>query len=934
MCFFLSGATGLVYQVVWLRMLGLIFGHSVHAITTVLAAFMAGLALGSFVFARRAARIHDLVRAYGLMEVGIGLYCAAIPLLFWLASLAYLGLHRALDLSFGAFTTVQFGLIFAALLVPTTLMGGTLPVLSQALARDDAALGRTISFLYGVNTLGAVAGTVAAGYVVLPALGNRLTVGLAAAANVAVGGLAIAYARSCRAGGLQPPGERRERQSEDAPGAPRDGGTRPEHETAATSALDAPRVALGPRLTVAALAVSGAVSLVYEVAWTRALALVLGSSTYAFTSMLAAFLVGIAGGSILYGWLRGPRAATPAVFGLLQLGTGLGAAFVFAMFERLPELFLLGLRWSHAPSAVQAVQLALSASALLLFTVFIGATLPCAVAVASSSARRAGHDVGHVYAMNTVGAIAGSVLAGFVLVPMLGMQAAIALGIAVNLALAAALFLAPPGPLGRRAFAAVGALAAAAATSALPAWDTRVLTAAPAVYGRQLLQNAGNSSLADLLRRQERILFYRDGPSATVSVVQGGRTTSLKINGKTDASDGADMPTQVLSGHVPMLSRPGAERALVIGLGSGVTAGAIARHPVKQLDVAELEPAVVEANRFFADLNGHVLSDPRVRLVVADGRNVLLTSRIGYDVIVSEPSNPWISGLASLFTVEFFRLARERLRPGGVMAQWVQLYDLPPDDLRMIVRSFRTAFPATTVWYGSLGDVILLGRTDETPLDLEQLRHQVESQPPVAADLARIGIEHWAELLAYFAMGPPQAARYSEGGGLNTDDLLPLEFSAPRGLYLDTGPVNLSGLRRAAGGQPPQVTPASLPLLGSAKVQYMVARGYVDRRADADALSWFEGALAVEPEHVPALVGASLASYRLHRFAAARDFGRRALAKDGDNAEALYATALALLGFQQAREAAVLLRRALTVDPENRLYPKALSRAESEITEP
>jgi len=919
-CFFLSGATGLVYQVVWLRMLGLVFGHGVHAITAVLAAFMAGLALGSFVFARRAARIHDLVRAYGLMEVGIGLYCAAIPLLFWLASLAYLRLHRALDLSFGAFTAVQFGLILAALLVPTTLMGGTLPVLSQALARDDAGLGRTISFLYGLNTLGAVAGTVAAGYVVLPALGNRLTVAVAATANVAVGALAIAYARSSRARGL------------DSPAAAPPGEALLEHEAAAVSAPATPGQLLGARLTVAALAVSGAVSMVYEVAWTRALALVLGSSTYAFTSMLAAFLVGIAAGSVLYGWLRGARRASPASFGVLQLATGLGAALVFAMFERLPELFLLGLRWSHAPSAVQALQLAISVSALLVFTVFIGATFPCAVAVASRSAHRAGRDVGHVYAMNTVGAIAGSMVAGFVLVPRLGMQAAIALGIAANFALAAVLFLVPPGPLRRRALAAAGALAAAAATTALPSWDPRVVTAAPAVYGRRLLQTAGGHSLAAVLRPQETVLFYRDGPSATVSVVRAGKTTSLKVNGKTDASDAADMPTQVLVGHVPLLARPGAESALVIGLGSGVTAGAIARHPVKRLDVAELEPAVVEANRFFADLNGHALSDRRVRLVVGDGRNVLLTSRARYDVIVSEPSNPWISGLASLFTVEFFGLARERLRPGGVMAQWVQLYGLPTDDLRMIVRSFLTAFPATSVWYGSPGDIILLGRTDAAPMDLEQLRRQVESQPSVAADLARIGVAHWAELLAYFAMGPAEAARYAQGGGLNTDDLLPLEFSAPHTLYLNTALANLSSLRHVAGGRPSDVTPSSLALLGSAEIQYRVARGYARRGADADALSWFEAALAVDRQNVPALVGASQASLRLQRFAAARDFGHRALARDPENAEALHATALALMSFHQGTEAVPLLKRALAVDPGNPRYHEALSRAESGST--
>jgi spermidine synthase len=922
LCFFLSGATGLVYQVVWLRMLGLVFGHTVHAITTVLTAFMAGLALGSFLFARRSAGIRDLVRAYGLMEIAIGLYCAAIPLLFWLAAWVYMSLHRTLGLSFTAFTLLQFALISVVLLVPTTLMGGTLPVLSQALARDDRRLGRTISLLYGINTLGAVVGTVLAGYFVLPALGNRLTVAVAAAANLAVGVLAIAYARlrpEENTAIASPPAERASVPVATGGAVAAPGGT--------ASSEPEPATPLGARLTVAALAISGAVSMMYEVAWTRALALVLGSSTYAFTSMLVAFLVGIAGGSALYGWVWGTRRASPAIFGVLQLATGLAAAAVVAGFDRLPELFLAGLRWSSSPAAVQTLQIVVSATALLVFTVFIGATFPCAVAVAAHSARHAGRDVGYIYAMNTLGAIAGSALAGFVAVPALGVQSSIKIGIAVNLALAAVLFLVSRGRKAARLPAAAGALAVGLAVLALPAWDQRVLSSAPAVYGQRLLQHGQNRSLSELLRPASEVLFYRDGPSATVSVLRSERSLVLKVNGKSDASDSLDMPTQVLSGQIPLLVRPDAKRVLVIGLGSGVTAGAVARHPVERIDIVELEPAVVEANRFFADLNGHVLSDPRTRVLVADGRNVILTAAEGYDVIISEPSNPWISGLASLFTVEFFGRARERLRPGGVMLQWIQLYGLPAEDLRMVVASFRTAFPVATMWQGTPGDMLMLGQTDDAPVDLPALKRRFESHPSVAQDLGRIGITDWADVLSYFVLTAPELARYSAGAALNTDDRLPLEFSAPRALYLPTAQGNLNQLRRAALARLPEVTPGSTAELSSAHVQYRIGHMYLRRGVNADALPWFERALNIDRQHVPSLLGASRASFGLARWTIARELAQRALSADPQSSAALHALGVASMALSDKVAAVRALERAVAIEPGNREYRNDLAKA-------
>jgi len=486
-CFFLSGATGLVYQIVWMRMLGLVFGHTVLATTTVLVAFMAGLALGSWLLARRAPRLKNLIAAYGWLEVGIGVYCALLPLLLAAAAAAYLALARGLALSYGTFTLVQFVLVGLVLLVPTTLMGGTLPVLAQALTRDPGRLGRTVGALYAINTFGAVAGVAVAGYFLLPAVGNRWSLAAAAAANLVVGGLAIGYARF-----------------------------RPEPAPMPAADVAAP-LPLTPegRATVLALGVSGAIAMVYEVGWTRALALIIGSSTYAFTAMLLAFLVGIAGGSALYSWIRGRRPATPGRFAVLQMAIALATAGAMLVYERLPALFLRGFALSDAPAAVQLTQILVSIAALLLGTLFIGATFPCAVSAAARGAGRAGEDVGRTYAVNTLGAIAGSALAGLVLIPALGLHTSFRVAVVGNLLLAVALFLGPPRPVRRRRqFAA--ALAAALAVGAwfLPPWSRDVLSSGVAVYAQQYQRLSWEQFRTRAAPKQ--ILYYRDGPTATV----------------------------------------------------------------------------------------------------------------------------------------------------------------------------------------------------------------------------------------------------------------------------------------------------------------------------------------------------------------------------------------------------------------------------------
>lgn len=829
-CFLASGAVGLVYEVLWIRMLGLIFGHTVFAITTVLATFMGGLALGSYLFGRIADRSHRLLAFYGLLEIGIGLYCLLLPWLLGLAARLYLAASRSLDPSYLVFSLIQFGLVALLLLPPTCLMGATLPVLVRFFVREEAALGRQVGLLYSVNTLGAVLGTALAGYVLVPTLGIRTSLQLAVVSNLGLGVLVLVFDRHLRRLGLasSPPA--------DLPAA------KPEPLASGWSGW----------AVLAGFAVSGAASMVYEVTWSRALTLVIGSSTYAFTAMLIAFLCGIAGGSWAFAALVGRRALAPSAFGLLQLGIGLSALALVPAFARMPGWFLGLFQFSQAPWFIQAVQMVLSFTAMLLPTLLIGATFPCVVRVLAQGLGRVGSVTGRIYAVNTLGAILGAVFAGFLAVPLLGVQWTMRVGIWMNLGVAALVLLgAPPARRLLRGVLATAVALGAAATAVLPFWDPAVMSSGVAIYGQRYLPLLRLGDLARTAWRPD-VLYYRDGISATVSVHRNGPDVYLRVNGKTDAGNASDMHTQLFSGHLPMLLHPAPKRVLIIGLGSGVTAGAVAQYPVERIDIIEIEGAVVEASRFFARENRNVLADPRVRLIVADGRNFLQSTATRYDAIISEPSNPWIRGLASLFTTEFFALAQSRLAPEGVMVQWIQGYGIAPDDLRMVAATFRTAFPHASLWSTRGGDNLLVGTPGRLQIPLARIAAQAAGSSGLRDDLRRVGLESAPGLLADFVLGEDELARYAAGTGVNTDDRLPLEFSAPKNLYeVQTAEVNDRILRSYRRAPLPPLPAADLPALDSPEGRHALGKALLSKGLAAEADAQFARAVELDPRHIP-----------------------------------------------------------------------------------
>ena len=577
-CFLLSGAAALVYEVVWMRMLTQIFGSAAYAVATVLAGFMAGLACGSFYFGRLVDRGGNYLRLYGLLEVGIGIYGLLVPLIFKIASWSYVPLFWLNDSHPRVFSILLFLLAFVVLLAPTFLMGATLPVLSRFLVRRLDQVGRTVGDLYATNTLGAVLGCAAAGYYLLPSIGISGALFTAAAFNLAIG-FAVLLVDWMR-------------RSKEEPGAPF------EKSAAAGEAT----TWLG-RLVLGAIGFSGAAAMIYENAWSHALTLVIGGSVYSFTTMLLSFLIGLALGGYLYARLFGARQVRVMALGLVELGIGAAGLATILLFEKLPLLFIrLHQGFGDSFAAFLGIQVLICVLTMLPATVLFGMTFPMVVRLFTQSLYRVGSSVGTTYAVNTCGAIVGAFCGGFILIPWLGIQHAIIFGAFVNLFVGWCLVICDPHPKRSARLIASGAASAALLLLALgtPSWDRHVLTSGVTIYSYRYEDLPTDSLRLEEMRR-DRILYYREGITATVSVHQSRPNYRyFKTNGKVDGSYG-DALTMLLTGYLPLAFHPTAERVGIIGLGTGMTVKAVGSFPVKNIEVLEIEPAIFEAAGFFRD---------------------------------------------------------------------------------------------------------------------------------------------------------------------------------------------------------------------------------------------------------------------------------------------------------------------------------------------
>ncbi|MBW2731843.1 MAG: fused MFS/spermidine synthase [Deltaproteobacteria bacterium] len=774
-CFFFSGAAGLVFQVIWSRLFSLVFGASSLAISAVLTAFMAGLALGSYSAGRIADRIRDPFKAYALAEAGVGIAALVLPLVVANFDGANAWAYQRFGDNYLLLALLRFGLSFAVILVPTTLMGATLPLLSRyfvASAAEHARVGLRVGTLYAVNTFGAVAGTLVGGFILLPRLGLSTTNKVAALTNLALAAVvAMAYLW------------RRYHPPEPTQGNPEDKDLLRElTEPKTQDAVIDPRAR---RLALFAFAISGASAMVYQVIWTRALALNIGSSVYSFTLVLTTFLVGLAGGAAIIGRLA-QRSRDPV--GWLALNHLLIALFVgvsYLLIDKLPFIYLFLVQGERIDAAAVLVrQFAMSALIMLPATLAMGGIFPLTIRVASASLDKVGSDVGRAYSINTLGAIVGSFLAGFVVIPLLHMQGGIYAAASLNLGLAAIIGAYTQWPRRRQLTLAATAAVLLALAPLLPHWNLYHLSVGlfrPSV-ARDALAQRGEW-------KEPKLVFYRDGICTTVTVEQWSETHfSLKNNGKVDASTGDDMPTQITVGLLPILIHPQTPRlqpeVALIGYASGVTAGAILQYPVKRLDVVELEPAIIDASRFFDHINHRPLDDKRVNLFTDDGRNFLAATSRRYDVIINEPSNPWITGVSNLFTEQYFRIAKSRLKKGGIFCTWAQMYELAPRRIKAIYRAFNQVYPYVYAFSATTlsSDTFLLGSDRPLTIDLRRMR-RVFAIPSVGREMKRALLDTPEDLVALTLLGPQAVRAFTVGAKINTDDNALVEFAAPHDLF-------------------------------------------------------------------------------------------------------------------------------------------------------
>ena len=731
--FFLSGVCGLTYQVLWLRLLALVFGVTVHAASTVLASFMAGLALGAVLAERVAKRGHPL-RTFALLEAGIAVSALATPALLALAAGLYRPISVALPDSLTLLTVARFVCSSAVLLVPTVLMGATLPVLSQA-SSVRAASNSRLGALYAVNTSGALAGALLTGYVLIGGLGMQRTFYLAATLNVlvAAGAWWLSRREVVESATVGP----------DPRHIPTGSGPTPIDVVPATTVL-------------AVMAVSGFAALALEIVWFRVLVQFLPATTYAFTTMLATVLGGIAAGSAL----AARHLARPRAWGnTLAWVQGATSVVVLLSLALLGATYAAGWRTSGLTQG--------AAAAILPAALLMGYAFPIAIALwtrGGLAAEAPDRPVGRLYSANVLGGIAGAVIGGFVLLPWLGSRRALIALAALYLLTSLAMF------LPRRRFVPVLALVALFAGAA------------------RLVPDPFDVTLARRHGQNERIFWREEGVQTSVSIHTGAfRGWLMYLDGLHQASDGPEMvKLHRLIGHLPMVLHANPKRALVVGLGGGATPGAVSQHDT-DVQVVELSDSVRKGAEFFRHVNYDLLNRPNVRLRVDDGRNFLSLTRDRFDVATADLIQPIHAGAGNLYSREYFTLVRDALADGGLALQWIG--HRSDTQYKLIMRTFLEVFPHTTLW---LGGQLMVGSL--RPLTISPaLVSDKQARPETRLALDDIGLDSFETLASWYVAGPDELRRFVGAGPVLTDDRPLVEYH--RSLPANDPPVDLAGLR-------------------------------------------------------------------------------------------------------------------------------------------
>ena len=777
--FFGSGITALVYEIVWTRMLTLVFGHTVFSVSVVLAAFMAGLGFGSYLFGVAIDRLSDpsvlpfgdgleLVETksaplpllvYGWIEIGIFVLCGLLSVFLANFSAFYSWIHVWLPDSLLIQNGVKAILAFTLIFVPTTLMGATLPIISKYYVTDNSKLGRQIGILYGVNTLGAAVGCLLTGFVFISALGVLQTALAAAVLNLFVGVSAIRIYQDSG-------GENKMR-------------------------IPLPRISLptfsfdsDQKVWMGVSLICGFTALAYEVVWTRLLVFSISSTVYSFSMMLAVFLLGIVIGSVLVIPVISRVANLRTALICLQVGTGL---FVIGSLYNMNDL--LSAPWNSYkltdPASALFRYFKDSSSLMLVPTLFLGMSFPILIKIVSGGYKNIGRATGQIYGSNTLGAILGSLFMGFLILPLWGSQKSLMFIASLNLGLGVLLFL-------KGSYLSVAVRRGMAAVFAGVILFINISVPDNLLDRFFMRDSVGNRSI-------KKLIFFEEGLTDTVAVFKDNygildpEAKRLITNGiSMSASNVIASRYMKLFAHVPILLLDSPEQdVLVVCFGTGQTTGAAAIHPrVRSVDSLDLSPSVIRAGKVFAKENHDALNNPKVNIVLQDGRNHLLTTGKKYDVITSEPPPPRTAFTVNLYTKEYYELTKKQLKPGGIVAQWIPLHSQGEKEVAMHFKTFHSVFPHVIAWMSVANEILIIGSDQPIELDFEKLKQRLQ-EPGVREVMAEIEIENVYSFLSNIWFLEDEISAVAEGYDDITDNRPVIEF------YLDLGgTIGRSGIEK------------------------------------------------------------------------------------------------------------------------------------------
>jgi spermidine synthase len=742
--FFFSGFSSLIYEVVWMRRLSLFFGSDIYSAALTVGTFMGGLTLGSILAARFVERAKKPLAWYGLLEIAIGLYALGFPLFLGMFSDQYRHIYQSFfETAPWLYNGFRVLVAAATLLIPTTMMGATLPLIVKRFGQENEA-GKYSGFFYSVNTLGAMAGVLVVGFLLLPDFGMLRSTWVGCAINLLIGSIAILLQLTT----VQEPSSKKQ----------------PTRQTT-VQPIGYDRV---QKKALLAIAFSGMAALALEVVWVRMLTQTFSGAVYSFSIMLACFLFGIAYGSRKIATAADSHPDPVALFASIELIIAASVALLGILTYFVPVIFnallwrLVAVLHGHFGLASTAVEFLISAALIGVPTILLGATFPVAVRICALATSTIGRSTAIVYAANTSGAVVGALLAGLALIPIFGSRGSL-LVVATFFAFTGVFLLYGRKWNHKTAFLLVSFAVFSVIAGLLP---------------QQLILNFKN------MRHQDgsQTIYHHEGIAHTVDIFRTKDVVVMAVNGTTEADTTYTQRRHfILKADLPLLLHPHPRNIAVVGLGLGITLSTSARYPaVERIQVIELSPEMAKAQRYLEDVSGGILRNPKIKIRIDDGRNFLAMSDQQFDMITADPIHPRVSGVGYLYTREYYEALKSHLRADGVVCQWMPMYNISKKSFDVAFRTFASVFPNASFWYVKSHGLFIATR-DEFSIDFQELAKRMEP-PVVKTDLASINIHGPAELLSYMAMGPDEIRAYlaaNQSDALNTDDNAYLEYHTP-----------------------------------------------------------------------------------------------------------------------------------------------------------